>query len=184
MNLEKNLAAHIDEREHENREEAKKLLREQIQIEGELITLYEKTASEASNTLIQQTLRVIKHDSQKHIMILSVVLGFLEGKEVYIQDRKNLADSLMRHLELEKQSIQRGERLLKHSWLEDRKGYSAMIESWVEDERRHHKFLKELSEKSYTPVSSDDFASAFRDEEFFEERYKRSKAFLEKNKPF
>ena len=174
------MAAHIDERELENREEAKKLLREQIQIEGELITLYEKTSNEVSNELVQQMLRTIRHDSQKHVMMLSVVLGFLEGKEIYIQDRKSLTDSLTRHLKLEEQSIQRGERILRHSWLDSRKGYRAMIESWVEDEKRHHKFLKELSTKPYTPISSDDFASAFRDEEFFEERYRRSKKFLEK----
>jgi rubrerythrin len=176
------LAAQIDEREREQREEAKKLLKEQILIEGELITLYEKTANEISNELVQQMMKIIKHDSQKHIMMLSTVVGFLEGKEIYIQDRQSLANSLTRHLELEKQSIQRGEILLRHSWLESRKGYKTIIESWVDDERRHHKFLKELSDKPYTPIRSDDFASAFRDEEFFEERYKSSKAFLEKTK--
>jgi rubrerythrin len=177
------LAAYIDEKELKLRDEAKRILREQIQIEGELITLYEKTANEASNMLVQQMLRMIRHDSQKHIMMLSIVANFLEGKEVYIEDRSSLANSLTRHLELERESIKRGERLLTHSWLQSRKGYRAVIEDWVEDERRHHKFLKELSEKPYTPISSEDFMSAFRDEEFFEERYKSSKAYLEKKKP-
>jgi rubrerythrin len=176
------LAAHIDEIDLEQREEAKKLLTEQIQIEGELITLYEKTANEVSNELVQQMMKIIKHDSQKHIMMLSIVMGFLEGKEIYIQDRQSLTNSLKRHLELEEQSINRGEKLLRHSWLESRKGYKAIVESWGEDEKRHHKFLKELSEKPYTPIKSDDFASAFKDEAFFENRYKSSKAFWEKNK--
>jgi hypothetical protein len=180
--FDKTLAAYINEKELEIREEAKKLLREQIQIEGELITLYEESTKSVTNELMQQMMRVIKHDSQKHIMILSIVLGFLDGKEVYIQDRKILADSLRRHLELENQSIQRGERLLGHSWLESRNGYKAIIESWVEDEKRHHKFIKSLSEKPFTPISSNDFASAFKDEVFFEERYKSSKEFFEKNK--
>jgi hypothetical protein len=125
---------------------------------------------------------MIRHDSQKHVMMLSVVVDFLEGKEVFMQDRKGLADSLKRHLELEMESIQRGEALLKHGWLRDRKGYRTIVESWVEDEKRHHKFLKELSDKPFTPISSDDFSSAFRDEDFFEERYKRSKAFWDNNK--
>ena len=177
------MAAHVDERELEQKEEAKKLLKEQILIEGELITLYEKTANEISNELVQQMMKIIRHDSQKHIMMLNTVMGFLEGKEIYIQDRQSLVNSLTRHLELEKQSIQRGETLLRHSWLDSRKGFKTIIESWVEDERRHHKFLKELSDKPFTPIRSDDFASAFRDEEFFEERYKSSKTFFEKNKP-
>ncbi len=176
------MAAHIDKKEASDREEAKKILRDQIAIEGELIALYEKSVLESPNALIQQMLRMIRHDSQKHVMMLGIVVDFLEGKEVFIQDRKGLADSLKRHLELEMESIQRGELLLKHGWLRDRKGYRTIVESWVEDEKRHHKFLKELSDKPFTPMSSDDFSSAFRDEDFFEERYKRSKAYWEKNK--
>lgn len=176
------MAARLNERELADREEAKKVLRDQILIEGELISLYEKTANEIPNVIVQQMLRMIKHDSQKHIMMLNLVVDFLDGKEVFMQDRKGLADSLKRHLELEKTSIQKGEHLLNQAWLQDRKGYKTIIESWVEDEKRHHKFLKELSDKPFTPISSDDFASAFRDEEFFEERYRRSKAFWEKDK--
>jgi len=176
------LAAHLNEREMTDREEAKKGLRDQILIEGELISLYEKTANEVPNVIVQQMLRMIKHDSQKHVMMLNLVVDFLDGKEVFMQDKKGLADTLKRHIELEKESIQKGEHLLKQAWLQDRKGYKAIIESWVEDEKRHHKFLKELSDKPFTPISSDDFALAFKDEEFFEERYRRSKAYWEKNK--
>jgi len=176
------LTAHLNEKDLADREEAKKTLRDQILIEGELISLYENTVNEISNPLVQQMLKMIKHDSQKHIMMLNIIVDFLEGKEVYMQDRKGLANSLKRHLELEKESIQNGEALLKKEWLQDRKGYKAIIESWVEDEKRHHKFLKELSDKPFTPISSNDFASAFRDEEFFDERYRKSKAYWEKNK--
>ena len=176
------MAAYINKEELSAREEAKKILRDQIVIEGELITLYEKSVQEIPNVLIQQMLRMIRHDSQKHVMMLGVIVDFLDGKEVFMQDRKGLADSLKRHLELEMESIKKGETLLKHGWLRDRKGYKTIIESWVEDEKRHHKFLKELSDKPFTPISSDDWAAAFRDEDFFEGRYRSSKAYLEKNK--
>ena len=176
------MAAHLNERDLADREEAKKVLRDQLLIEGELIGLYEKTVNEIPSVLVQQMLRMIRHDSQKHIMMLNVLVDFLDGKEVFMHDRKGLAESLKRHLELEKESIQKGVTLLKQAWLSDRKGYRTIIESWVEDEKRHHKFLKELSDKPFTPISSDDFASAFRDEEFFEERYRKSKVFWEKNK--
>ena len=175
-----NLAANIDEGEKLERAEAKKTLIDQVGIEGELIALYEKTAGDVSNKAVQQMLRMIRHDSQKHIMMLSVVIGFLDGEEVYMKDRVSLADSLKRHLELEKESIKRGEMLLNQRWLRDRKGYKAIVESWVEDEKRHHKFLKELLDKPYIPISSDDFAAVFRDEDFFENRYKSSKAYYAK----
>ena len=177
------MAAIIDSKELADREEDKELLRNQIKIEGELIALYEKTVQETPNVMIQQMLRMIRHDSQKHIMMLGVVLNFLDsGEDVYIADRRGLADSLKRHLELEKESIQQGEQLLKHSWIRDRKGYKSIIESWVQDEKRHHKFLKQLSDAPFTPIISDDLFSGFRDEVFFEERYRSSKAFLEKKK--
>jgi len=176
------LADPIYQRELDVREEGKKILRDQIIVEGVLIGLYEKTANDIPNEIVQQMLRMIRHDSQKHIMMLSILVDFLDGKEVFTQDRKSLVDTLKRHLELEKESIHKGETLLNQSWLRDRKGYRTIVESWVEDERRHHKFLKELSDKPYIPISSDDFAAVFRDEDFFEERYKRSQAFWEKNR--
>ncbi len=77
------MAAHIDKHELTEREEAKKILRDQIAIEGELIALYEKSVQEIPNVLIQQMLRTIRHDSQKHISMLSVLVDFLDGKEVY-----------------------------------------------------------------------------------------------------
>jgi rubrerythrin len=176
------LAAHIGEKESGEREEARKILRNQLLVEGELISLYEKAVQDIPNALVQQMLRMIRHDSQKHVMMLGVIVDFLDGKEVFMQDRKGLADSLKRHLELEKESIQNGELLLNHEWLRDRKGYRTIIESWVEDEKRHHRFLKELSDNPFTPISSGDLFSALRNEEFFEERYKRSKAYWNKVK--
>ena len=147
-----------------------------------MINLYDSTVGELPNKLVQQMLRMIKHDSQKHAMMLSILLDFLEGEEVFMEDRRGLADSLRRHLELEAESIKRGEKLLGQTWLRDRKGYRSIVESWVDDERKHHKFLRELSDKPFTPISADDFSSVFRDEVFFEERYRRSKAFWEKEK--
>ena len=176
------MAAVISKEELAERDEARRILRSQIGVEGELIALYENSVQEIPNELIQQMLGMIRHDSQKHVMMLGVIMDFLDGKEVYMQDRRVLAESLKRHLELENESIRKGEALLKHKWLQDRKGYRIIVESWVEDEKRHHRFLKELSEKPFTPVSSDDFAAVFRDEEFFEERYRSSKAYLEKQR--
>jgi hypothetical protein len=114
--------------------------------------------------------------------MLGVVLGFLEGEEVYMEDRRGLAESLRRHLELEAESIRRGEKILDQHWLRNRKGFRAILESWLEDERRHHRFLKELSEKPFTPLDSDDFQAVFRDEAFFEDRYRRSKTFWERER--
>ena len=123
------MAAHIGEKELGEREEARKILRNQLLVEGELISLYEKAVQDIPNVLVQRMLETIRLDSEKHVMMLSVVVDFLYGKEVFMQDRKVLADSLKRHLELEKESVQNGELLLNHEWLRDRKGYRTIIES-------------------------------------------------------
>jgi hypothetical protein len=174
------MAAFMDDRELTEMKEATQILRNQITVEGELISLYEKTINEAPNKAVQLLLRMIRHDSQKHMTMLQAADDIINGQEVYMQDREELAKSLKRHLELEKESIENGEKLLRYVWLQDRKGLKTIIESWRDDEKRHHKLLKDLSEKSFIHVNSDEFFSAFRDEEFFEERYKRSKAYLEK----
>ncbi|MCJ7632732.1 hypothetical protein MUP77_10130, partial [Candidatus Bathyarchaeota archaeon] len=137
---------------------------------------------EIPNKAIQQMLRMIRQDSQKHITMLQTADDIINGQEVLMQDRKGLAESLKVHLELEKESIEKGERLLCYKWLQDKKGLKTIIESWRDDEKRHHKFLKELSEKPFVPISSDDWATLFRDEEFFEERYTRSKAYWNRKK--
>lgn len=99
-----------------------------------------------------------------------------------MSDRKNLALNLEKHLELEKKSIERGEQLLNYRWLTNRKGLSAMIENWREDEKRHHKFLKELAEKPFIPINPDDFVAIFRnDEEYLEGRYLQSKKYQQKH---
>ena len=176
------LAGYIGEAEKKERDEAIEKITEQIKIEGELIGLYEKTVAQIDNKPLQLMLRMIMRDSQKHIEILQAAIEIIKGQDILIKDRKEIEISLKKHLELEQASITRGDNLLKNSWLRDNKGLSSLIESWRDEEKRHHKFLKELSDKSFIPINSTEFASVFRDETFFEDRYQKSKKFWEEKK--
>jgi hypothetical protein len=54
---------------------------------------------------------------------------------------------------------------------------SSIHEKWGDDEKRHAKALKKLSDQTYFRLSTNDWVGLFRDEQFLEERYIRSKKF-------
>ena len=169
------MAAFIDETESKEREQALEILNEQIRVEGKLIELYEQTIDEIDNKPIQQMFRMIRTDSIKHIEMLQSAQDIIRGQDILIEDRKDLKANLEKHLELEKASIEKGDQLLRYEWIRDNKGLRTLIENWRSEEKRHHNFLKKLSEKPYIPISPYDWVGVFRDEEFLEERYLRSK---------
>ena len=121
---------------------------------------------------------MIMFDSQKHMVSLQAAIDIIEGKDVLTEDRKGLKEGLKRHIELEMESIKAAEKTLKHLWVQNTAGLKVLLETWRDEEKRHHKILKQLSEKPYIKI--DQMHAAFRDNYFFEERYLRSKQFLEK----
>lgn len=149
------MAAYMDETERKEREQALEILKEQIRVEGELIGLYEQTLNEIDNKLIQHMFRMIRTDSMKHIEMLQSAQEIIRGQDILIEDRKDLKANLEKHLELEKASIEKGDQLLHYRWVRRKKGLYALIESWRNEETRHHNFLKELSEKPYVSLDSD-----------------------------
>ena len=56
-----------------------------------------------------------------------------------------------------------------------------LLQIWRDDEKRHHAALKNITSKQYIRMTSNDFVFMFRDEEFLEERYRRSNEFKEKH---
>ena len=172
------MAAVIGNSEKEQRREVVEILKNQINIEGQLVAQYKNYGEKLENTPVKQMLHMIMFDSQKHIVSLQAAIDIIEGRDVLIEDRKELKEGLKRHIELEMESIKSTEMTLKHVWLRNTPGLKVLLEAWRDEEKRHHKILKQLSEKPYIEI--DQMHAAFRDEDFFEERYLRSKRFLEK----
>ena len=54
-----------------------------------------------------------------------------------------------------------------------------LLENWRDDEKRHHKALQELTPKTFYQLGFTDMVALFRDEEFQEERYLKTKQFKE-----
>ena len=172
------MAAVIGDREKEQRQKVVEIIKNQINIEGELVAQYKNYGEKLENTPVRQMLHMIMFDSQKHIVSLQAAIDIIEGRDVLIEDRKELKDGLKRHIELEMESIKAAEKTLQSVWIQNTPGLKVLLEEWRDEEKRHHKTLKRLSEKPYIKI--DQMFAAFREEDFFEERYLRSKRFLEK----
>jgi rubrerythrin len=172
------MAAVIGNSEKEQRREVVEILKNQINIEGQLVAQYKNYGEKLENTPVKQMLHMIMFDSQKHIVSLQAAIDIIEGRDVLIEDRKELKEGLKRHIELEMESIKAAEKTLKHVWLRNMPGLKVLLEAWRDEEKRHHRTLKQLSEKPFIKIEQ--MYAAFRDEDFLEERYLRSKRFLEK----
>jgi rubrerythrin len=176
------MAAVIGENEREERKKAVEVLKEQIKIEGELINQYKIFGEKIKNIPVRRMLHMIMFDSQKHIETLQTAIDIIEERDVLKDDRIALREGLKRHIELEIESVKAAEKVLKYSWVQNRGGLKLLLESWMDDEKRHHKALRQLSKKPFIQIDPNDFVTLFKGEEFLEERYLRSKRFLEKDK--
>lgn len=170
----------ISERDTKEKKEVVELLQKQLKTEGELIGLYEEHERKTGNKAIKRLMQMYRLDSQRHINIIQAAIEVIQGEEVFIDDRKPLAETLKQHLELEKEALDNANKVLGKAWVEENKGLKGLLEYWRDDERRHHKALKDLTSKPFIRMSSNDMVTLFRGEEFLEERYKKAKEFREK----
>ena len=170
------------DRDTKEKEEVVEMLEKQLQIEGKLVGLYEKHERETENKAMKRLMKMYRLDSQRHINILQAAIEIIQGEELFIEDKAPLAETLKEHLELEKEALDNANKILNKVWVAENKGLKGLIELWRDDERRHHKGLKDLTEKIYIRLGSNDMVALFRGEEFLEERYRRAQEFKAKMK--
>lgn len=172
----------IVDRDKESKKEAVEMLRGQLKVEGELVGLYEKQERDSDNKAMKRVMQMFRLDSQRHINILEAAIEIIEGEEVFIEDKKPLAQTLEKHLALEKQALDNANKLLGKAWVDENKGLKGLLSLWRDDEKRHHRAINDLSSKTYLRLASNDMVALFRGEEFLEERYKKAKEFRERQK--
>ena len=166
------------ERERAQKAEAVETIREQIGIEGQLIGLYEASERETENKAMKRIMQMFRLDSQRHINILQATIEIIEGEDVFIEDRVPLDETLKKHLELEAEALKKANELLRKQWIDENKGLKNLIEIWRDDEKRHHGALKQMINKPYFRLASNDMVGLFRDEAFLEERYRKNKEYM------
>jgi len=166
--------------EEEDRKEIVETLNEQLVIEGRLVGLYEGYEHGTENKAMKRVMQMFRLDSQRHINILQTVIEVIEGEDVLIEDKEDLKESLVKHLELEAEAIKRANKVLGKQFINETQGLKMLLEIWRDDEKRHHKALQELTAKTFYQLGANDMVALFRGEEFIEERYLRARQFKEK----
>jgi len=116
----------------------------------------------------------------KHIDICQTALEILDGEDVLKEERADLRRGLSEHAQLEIGAVERAERIMKNVWIRENKALIELINKLKDDEKRHVEALTKLADKTFFRLNPEDFILIFRDTEWAEERYRRSKEFWTK----
>jgi len=170
------------EPEEWEKKEAIELLREQMKIEAECILHYNDTASEIKNKPAKHLLNMLQLDSRKHVEICRIAIDMLQGEDILEPEKEDIRESIQHHIELEKESVEMGNKLLKNTWIKESKGLRELIKRFRDDEKRHHTALKKLVDKPFYRIDPNDFVAKFRDPKFLDERYRRGRDIRRKYK--
>jgi rubrerythrin len=170
----------VSDKERKEKERGVLLLREQMKVEGKLVGLYEKTASDIKSKPVRHLLHMIQLDSRKHIDICETAIEILMGEDVLKEEKQELLEGLRAHIELERGAIERANEILKNTWIKENKALTALFKKLRDDERRHHQMLKNLTDQTFFRQDPRDLAYVFRDTGFLEARYRRSRDFWRK----
>ena len=72
--------------------------------------------------------------------------------------------------------------ILKNIWIRENKAVTELIKKVRDDERRHTEALRKLTDKTFFRWDPNDMTLIFRDTEWVDERYQRSKEFWSRQK--
>lgn len=101
----------------------------------------DKQVRRTRNRVIKLLLHGIVLDSMKHIDMLETMIDLLTGSVVPEAERDELGKELKRHIQVEKDSLDRLEGVIGRT--ED-KGVRFLLQNIASDERRHHTVLDQI----------------------------------------
>jgi len=163
----------IDELDEKMRLEAVDLLKKQIEVERMLVSLYSKTVETLQSPAVKNLLHSIQLDSVKHIDICQTAIDILSGEELARDEKMQLRDELKRHIELEKESIDRTRQIMRIQLVSENKGVERLMKNLSDDEKRHHKMLMKLISKPFYRVDPNDFGFIMLGEELIRRRQEK-----------
>lgn len=149
------------------------LLRKQIEVERELVRLYGKTHQTLQSPAVRHLLHSIQLDSIKHIGICETAIEILSGEEVAREEKSQLREELDRHIQLEKDSIDRVKKVMKMTIVHENKGVERLMKSLSDDEKRHHKMLRQLISKPFYRIDPNDWGYILQGEEIIRRRQEK-----------
>lgn len=122
--------------------ELEKLLTDQMALEKNTAEALSSTVQRTKNSIVKLFLDRLVLDSLKHADMLQALIDLNAGTLVTVVDREDMKTSLEKHVEQEKNMLDRLEGILER--VEDPKAKS-LLRQIAQDERRHHKILEEVT---------------------------------------
>jgi hypothetical protein len=138
----------------EDKAEVMRLLLEQLETERRLVEMYKETSPLISSKSAEWLLFMLQMDSRKHIAVFSLAIDILEGLSIESTDRQEITVGLEKHLDLEKDSIERAKKLKANRLVKENSGLSRLLETWADEERHHHAILQRLKDEKYVRVDA------------------------------
>lgn len=160
-------------RDLKSRDEAIRLVRDQLKIEGELINEYQNSADTIENPVARLLLQMLAMDSRKHAAICDAALKILEGETIYSDEKAEIYEGIQKHIQLEAEAYERATKILNNPHVRSNPGLWSLVERLQNDERTHHRILMEISKRAFVPVNLADLSSIFRGPKWFEEMHRR-----------
>jgi len=125
------------------KDQLKAFLKKQVTLEEKIVKIAKTSVKNTKNELVRYLIEAIAIDSNKHALLLNAILARLESKTPFIDEAKRdeLGKNIKEHIALEATAIQTYGDLIPKT--ED-PGTKQVLEYILEDEKRHHKLLKQL----------------------------------------
>ena len=126
-----------------DKDETLAFIEKQIDLEYRIIEIVRENVDKLGNAFIKELLLGISMDSNKHATLLKSLKKAVEGPTPFIstEERNKIAKGIEKHIQMEATAIETYGELVEKSDNEQVKTIAAMIR---EDEKRHHKLLKEM----------------------------------------
>ena len=137
------------------KDEAIQLVREQLQVEEELIRCYRESAGTLDNGPARHLLKMMETDSMRHKDLCQLALAILQGEDMQTPSEEHIEEILKPHHDLEESAIDRLNTVLKNPWIKQNKGLNVLIKKMRNDEKRHHDTLENLIDKTFTRLDPD-----------------------------
>ena len=133
----------------ENSKEFLDVMRNWQALEDKTIASAHDVIAKANNPLTKMAMELIKHDSEKHKVMLQMIVDNITKEAVHLSpdELDQLAEPLNRHMEMESKSIATAHEALQKSEL----FMTRFILSYlIDDETKHHEMINKLLDELKT----------------------------------
>ncbi|RLE50039.1 MAG: hypothetical protein DRJ33_07720, partial [Candidatus Methanomethylicota archaeon] len=125
-------------------------LNSMIKAEQENISELSKLLEKADHIIIKFIAGSLIHDSEKHMLLHQALIDILKGevKEIGVQEKMAILNALDRHMKIEEQAMKALESIRAKIHMKGEvkllKKIEQLLNLQAEEEKRHHKWFKEV----------------------------------------